>query len=542
MSLIKSLNAGVSGLKSFQTKMDTIGNNIANVDTTGFKSSRVTFSELMNENIGGNGGGESAPSLSNQVGLGVRVASVDRDFSQGTIENTGKTTDLAIEGDGYFMINDGTQDLMTRAGNFTFNQNGNLVDQSGNHVQGYNANQSGNIIGGGTTENIQVDFENALAPRQTDEVNLAGNMNANTSIRQIVSAQSAFTDGSGNIAASGTDINDLSQTASPLAAGDTVEMEITTNDGTGTETATFTYGAGNDGTTLGEMADSFNSGLTEGEVSLVDGMLMLRSGELGSSDFDVASLEVATGSGDINFPGFDVTQQGETNKQTMSTTVYDDLGKGHTLMLDFTQVAENEWSYQAKFADGEPINNGETGTVTFDEMGQVDSGGNFSIDFEPGNGAEATSFEVELGDSSQGTSFTQYSGANTAKVVNQDGYTQGSLVDINIDGDGRVQGVYDNGQNKNLAQLALGEVQNEDGLEMVGGGLFRATSAAGEVFIDTADSLADSSINAGSLEGSNVDLAQEFTEMITSQRAYQSSARVISTSDEMLTEAVNLKR
>lgn len=542
MSLIKSLNAGVSGLKSFQTKMDIIGNNIANVDTTGFKSSRVTFSELMNENIGGSGGGESAPSLSNQVGLGVRVASVDRDFSQGTIENTGKATDLAIEGDGYFIVNNGTQDLMTRAGNFTFNQNGNLVDQSGNYVQGYNANQSGNILGGGTTENIQVDFENALAPKETEEVNLAGNLNANTSVRQIVSAQSAFTDASGNIATSGTDINDLSQTASPLADGDTIEMEITPNDGGTPETAVFTYGAANDGTTLGEMVESFNGGLTEGEVSLVDGMLMLRSSELGSSDFDVASLNVATGTGDINFPGFDVTQQGETNTQTMSTTVYDDLGQEHTLMLDFTQVAENEWSYQAKFADGEPINSGETGTVAFDEMGQVASGGNFAIDFEPGNGAGTATFDVELGDSSRGTSFTQYAGTNTAKVVNQDGYTQGSLVDINIDGDGRVQGIYDNGQNKNLAQLALGEVQNEDGLEMVGGGLFRATSAAGEVFIDTADSLADSTINSGSLEGSNVDLAEEFTEMITSQRAYQSSARVISTSDEMLTEAVNLKR
>lgn len=542
MSLIKSLNSGVSGLKSFQTKMDTIGNNIANVDTTGFKSSRVTFAELMNENIGGNSGGSSAPSLSNQVGLGVRVASVDRDFSQGTIENTGKTTDLAIEGDGYFIVNDGTQDLMTRAGNFTFNQNGNLVDQAGNFVQGYNANQSGNILGGGATDDIQIDFENALAPKQTGEVNLAGNMDADTSIRQIVTAQSAFTDNSGNIAPSDTDINNLNQTTTALADGDVIEMEITSNDGSTTETASFTYGSANDGTTLAEMVDSFNNSMTEGEVSLVDGMLMLRSNELGNSDFSVNSLAVASGAGEINLPDFQVTQEGETNTQTMSTTVYDDLGKEHTLMLDFTQTAENEWAYEAKFANGEVINSGATGTVTFDEMGQVDSGGNFPIEFDPGNGAEAASFDVELGDASRGTSFTQYAGTNTAKVVSQDGYTQGSLVDINIDGDGRVKGVYDNGQNKDLAQIALGEVQNEDGLEMVGGGLFRATSAAGEVFVDTADNFSDSSINSGALEGSNVDLAQEFTEMITSQRAYQSSARVISTSDEMLTEAVNLKR
>jgi flagellar hook protein FlgE len=391
---------------------------------------------------------------------------------------------------------------------------------------------------------VRIDFENALPPKQTDEVNLAGNLNANTSTAQIVQAQSAFTDSSGNIAAGTTDINDLSQTTSDLEAGDVIEVTYTQNDGTAGATADFEYGT--DGTTLDDMVAALNTDLgAQGDLALVDGMLQLKSGSLGDSELNIDSTNVIDNAGDadaVNFPGFQVTQEGETNTQTMSTTVYDDLGKGHSLLIDFTQVAENEWEYEAEFADGETINSGSTGTVTFDEMGQVTSGGNFNMEFEPGNGAGTTNFDVELGDSSQGTTFTQYSGANTAKVVSQDGYSQGSLVDISIDGDGRLQGVYDNGQNKDLAQLALGNVQNEDGLEMVGGGLFRATSAAGEVFIDSADNLSDSSINSGALEGSNVELAQEFTEMITSQRAYQSSARVISTSDEMLTEAVNLKR
>jgi flagellar hook protein FlgE len=556
MSLIKSLNSGVSGLKSFQTKMDTIGNNIANVDTTGFKSSRVTFSELMNENIGGAAGGESAPSLSNQVGLGVRVASVDRDFSQGTIENTGKATDLAIEGDGYFVVNDGTQDLMTRAGNFTFNKDGHLVDQSGNYVQGYNANDSGNILGGGATDNIRVDFENALEPKQTSQVDLGGNLNASTSTTQVVQAQSAYTDGSGNLADATTELNDLSQTTTDLTSGDEINLTVSQHDGT-SETVTFTYGAGNNGTTLGDMITRFNNQLSQGEISLVDGMLRLKSGQTGDSDFDVTSLSVndVDGSGStMNMPGFQISQEGNTGTQTMSTTIYDGLGKEHSLLVDFTQTGQGQWSYEAKFAGGESItginasngsgnvNNGvATGTISFDASGQISGGGNFNIDFDPGNGASSTNFEVNLGGAG-GADFTQYSGANTAKVLSQDGYTQGSLVDVRINSDGRVKGIYDNGENQDLAQLALGDVQNEDGLEMVGGGLFRATSAAGEVFVDGADNIANSNIRSGALEGSNVDLAQEFTEMITSQRAYQSSARVISTSDEMLTEAVNLKR
>lgn len=539
MSLIKSLNSGVSGLKGFQTKMDTIGNNIANVDTTGFKSSRVTFSELMNENIGGSGGGDSAPSLSNQVGLGVRVASVDRDFSQGTIENTGKATDLAIQGDGYFVVNDGAQDLMTRAGNFVFNKDGNLVDQSGNYVQGYNANASGNILGGGATDNIRVDFENVLEPQTTSAVNLGGNLSADTSTTQVVQSQSAFTNSSGNIASASTKLNDLSQTNTAFDGSETITVNYT--DGTGnSQTASYNLTSADD--TLADVVSGLDGSISEGKLSLVDGMLRLQSDSVGDSDLDIGSISISGGTGDMNTPGFQVVEQGETGTQTMSTTVYDALGKEHSLLLDFTQTAPNQWQYEAKFADGEAITGGaNTGTISFDEMGQIDSGDNFNIEFDPGTGASNTSFDISLG-GSKGTDFTQYAGANTAKVLNQDGYTQGALVDVRIDGDGRVQGVYDNGENQDLAQLALGEVQNENGLEMVDGGLYRATSAAGEVFVDTADNISNSNIQSGALEGSNVDLAQEFTEMITSQRAYQSSARVISTSDEMLTEAVNLKR
>lgn len=543
MSLIKSLNSGVSGLKGFQTKMDTIGNNISNVDTTGFKSSRVTFSELMNENIGGSGGGESAPSLSNQVGLGVRVASVDRDFSQGTIQNTGKATDLAIEGDGYFVVNNGSQDLLTRSGNFTFNKDGHLVDQAGNYVQGYNANDSGNILGGGATDNIRVDFENALAPQQTNEVNLGGNLNASTSTVQVIQTQSAFTDGSGNIADASTDLTNLSQT-SGLAAGDTVTLNFTSNDGSANPSLTYNYAAGD---TLGDMVSAFNTAIDgnadlDGQMRLVDGMLKVQSDNLGNSDLNIDSVNTTVAGGSFNFPGFQISQEGDTGIQTMSTTVYDGLGKEHSLLIDFTQIGQGQWDYEAKFADGESITGGSaTGSISFDETGQIDGGSNFNIEFDPGNGASNTNFTVNLGNAG-GTDFTQYSGANTAKVISQDGYTQGSLVDVRINGDGRVQGVYDNGENQDLAQLALGDVQNEDGLEMVGGGLFRATSAAGEVFVDSADNISNSNIQSGALEGSNVDLAQEFTDMITAQRAYQSSARVISTSDEMLTEAVNLKR
>lgn len=545
MSLIKSLNSGVSGLKAFQTKMDTIGNNIANVETSGFKSSRVSFAEMMSEKLGRSGGGDSSPQLSNEVGLGVRVASIDRDFSQGAMQSTGRATDLAIEGEGYFMVSNGSEQLMTRAGNFVFNKDGHLVDQGGRNVQGYMADNDGNVLNGGAAENVRVDFENVLPPQKTENVTIAGNLNANTSTSKVLQAQSGFTEG-GAPASGASDINNLTQTQTALDPGDIIEFDVTLNDGT---TDTFEFEYDTDGTTLEDMVGHFNNNEVpagEGEFSIVDGMLVFRSGELGESEFNVDNVSIdstASGSGaTINFPGFQTVQEGENNTQTMSTTVYDDLGKAHSLLLEFTQENDNEWGYEARFLDGETITTGQTGTLEFDEQGQLTSDDLLDMSFEPGGGASETNFNLQLGNQESGTKITQFAGANSAKVVNQDGYTQGELIDVAINGDGQVSGVYDNGENQVLAQLALGTVQNENGLEMVGSGMFRATSAAGEMFVGTADNMSNTNINSGSLEGSNVDLAKEFTDMITSQRAYQSSARVISTSDEMLTEAVNLKR
>lgn len=539
MSLVKSLNSGVSGLRAFQTKMDVIGNNISNVETAGYKSSRVTFAEMMSARLGRDGGGESAPQLSNQVGLGIRVASIDRNFSQGAMQNTGVKTDLAIEGDGFFVVSNNGENMMTRAGNFVFNKDGFLVDPSGRKVQGYNADQAGNVLGGSTSEDIKIDFENILPPKQTSIITMAGNLDAGASTNRLLMAQTGFTDATGASASLTTDLNSLGEVLTPLTAGDQIAFDITNNDGT-TNSITYTYATGD---TLGDLVDSFNTQLTaaEGELSVVDGVLKLKSGTLGESSLSLNNTSI-TGTGDINFPNFKTIDDGTTSSKTVSTTVYDELGNAHSLMLEMSQVNSNEWQYSANFLDGESVLSGATGTITFDSLGQLTSSSKLDITFEPGNGASTASFSVSLGDTDSGVKFTQYAGTNSSKIIGQDGYAQGQLVDVSIDGAGQIQGIYDNGNSTVLAQLALAQVQNNNGLEMVGSGLYRASSAAGEIFVDKADTFAGTAINAGSLEGSNVDLTKEFTDMITSQRAYQSSARVITTSDEMLTEAVNLKR
>jgi flagellar hook protein FlgE len=536
---MKSLNSGVSGLRAFQTKMDIIGNNIANVETSGFKSSRVSFSEMLNQEISSGGGSESAPSAGAQVGLGVRISSIDRDFNQGGLQATGRKTDLALEGDGFFMVSEGSQKFLTRAGNFAFNKEGYLVDQSGRKVQGFNANAAGNVLSSGTTDDIRIDFENVFDPQATQNVYTAGNLDAGTSKAQIVQAQSALTTSSGSIATTSTKLNDLAQTSTDFVAGDQINFDVTLNDGT-TQTITHTFSAGD---TVGDLINSINSSLGSGEanVSLVDGLMMARSASLGDSQFTIDNVSTS-GTGDINFPGFEITQQGQTNSQTISTTVYDELGNSHTLALKLTQSDTNTWDYEANFLDGEQITSGATGTLTFDQSGNLSSNSSISMDFDPGSGANPVSFTVNLGNPENGSRLTQFAGSSSAKVTSQDGYSQGKLVDFSIDGDGFINGIYDNGRNVRLAQVAIGDVSNYNGLETVGNGLFRNTVASGDITTSTASNLSETKINSGVLEGSNVDLAHEFTDMITSQRAYQSNARVITTADELLQEAVNLKR
>ncbi len=538
MSLMKSLNSGVSGLRAFQTKMDVIGNNIANVDTTGFKSSRATFSEMLSQRIGSGGGSQSSPQSGAQVGLGVRLAAIDRDFNQGGLQTTGRQTDLAIEGQGFFMVNEGTQPFLTRAGNFAFNRDGFLVDQAGRNVQGFNANSEGNIIAGGATDDIRIDFENILDPQATENIFVAGNLNADTSTNQVIQSRSAFTTAGGALATSTSLINDLTQTTTALAAGDQIEFEFTLNDGTAL-TATHTFAAGD---TVEDMITSLNAALAgEGNVSLVDGILVLRSDTLGDSSLNINSAAV-TGAGDINMPGFQVTQAGSTGSQTISTTVFDGLGRAHTLLINATQTDVNTWEYEASFLDGEEITAGGTGTIEFDESGSLTSDNTFEIGFDPGNGAGPMSFNVNLGNPDDGSRISQFSGSSSAKITSQDGFTEGRLVDFSFDGDGFINGIFSNGRNVQLGQLAIADVANNNGLETVGSGLFRNTVASGDISINTAANMEATNLAAGVLEGSNVDLAREFTEMITSQRAFQSNARVITTADELLAETVALKR
>lgn len=426
MSFIRSLSSGVSGLKNHQLMMDVIGNNIANINTVGFKGNRISFSESFSQMLrnatlpyGGTGGVNPM-----QVGLGMSASSIDTLFSQGNIETTGQSTDLAIKGDGLFIVKKEGQSFYTRNGAFTLDSNGMLVHPgSGAILQGKLANDDGTIPEGTTLEDIRIALDRKAPANATSLVKFAGNLNA------------------------------------AAEAGETVSSSV---------------------------------------------------------------------------------------------TVYDSLGNKHTLSITFEKVADNEWQWSAEIINPDDPDNplvewgGAVGdTISFNADGTLNAPENVELDgFVPPGGADTMSMSVNLGEAGAFAGLTQSEGASNVSPREQDGFSSGVLTDVNIDLSGRIQGTFSNGTILTLGQIMLAEFNNPGGLIRTGNNLYDVSGNSGTPAIISPgdESQSNSQIVARALEQSNIDLTEEFTRMIIAQRGFQSGARVISVSDEILNEVVNLKR
>lgn len=414
--MMRSLFAAVSGLRNHQTRMDVIGNNIANVNTTGFKASRVTFEESLTQLIGSASRPPSADSGGvggtnpTQIGLGMRISSVDQIFTQGNLESTGNITDLAIQGPSFFVVSDGAQNLFTRAGNF------------------------------------QVD-------------------------------------------------------------GD------------------------------GRISLATNGFVLQGRVA-VDGVLTDTVGDIrlpiGQRAPARASTEAVLGG------NLDARAEVGTQRQ-VSITLMDQQGGPHELTLLLEKTAANTWSFTAD-VENATVSGGSSGVVTFGDDGALVSPGATTLTFTPDGFAGSQSVEVVFGTPGAADGLSQFASANTALIREQDGYAMGDLTQLGIDATGLIQGAFSNGETLVLGQIAMADFNNPGGLMRLGDGLYTSSANSGDAVVGFANEGSQSFMTSGALEMSNVDLSMEFTNMITTQRGFQSNARVITTSDEMLQELVNLRR
>ncbi|MBI4245882.1 MAG: flagellar hook protein FlgE [Candidatus Rokubacteria bacterium] len=406
--MLRVLSTGVTGLRANQAALDVIGNNVANINTSGFKASRASFADLMSQTLSSeqapttNTGGKDAM----QIGLGTGLGAIRSIFSQGVIATTDHQTDLAIQGNGLFVLQNGSDTIYSRAGAFSIDADGKLIDSTtGYRVQG---------TGGDVT----------IAPGST----IAGN----------ATTQSVF---GGNL--------DASQA-----------------DGT-THVATF--------------------------------------------------------------------------------TVNDSLGVARTLTVTFTKDfagGAGQWDWAVTESDANITGlAGATGTIDFDSAGAISAGatGALSITYAAAAGVTTPqAVTLDFGSATNTVPMTGFAGTSTAAMTSQDGFAAGSLQSFGIGTDGSIIGSYDNGRTQTIDQLALAIFANPAGLVREGQNLFRESENSGPASVGNAGSGGRGTLMAGALEGSNVDLAREFTELISAQRGFEASARIIRAGDEVLQTVVNL--
>ncbi|MFQ5705948.1 MAG: flagellar hook-basal body complex protein [bacterium] len=547
--MMRSLFSGVSGLRNQQIKMDVIGNNIANVNTIGFKGSKVNFLEEVGQVLARGGTSVAGGSFNAvQVGLGVKTGSVDRQYSQGILQTTGNVTDLGLQGNGFFVVGDSDRQFFTRAGNFHYDSQGRLMTTTGLFVKGWMADPTGELSKSSTLTEIVVDPSLVSPAKATTKISLAGNLDASAvPVQEVWTAGKVLTvAASGNPAVGTTDLNALTQTTTPLVAGDTITITGTNPDGSAVS-GTFTYGASNDGTTVDDFLAVINSAYSGATATLDSGKIVLTDDNFGASDLTIVLANGASNTGVISLPSFVNSAEGFTPKTTASTVIYDSLGTPHTANIEFTKTEnEREWRFTVTLSGSETVLEGGSGTLTFKPDGSIETiaydGAESAFKFDPNNGANPVAINLDFGNASGVNGLTQFDGSSNVIIPTQDGQPHGALSSLSIDESGRIIGSFTNGNNRLIAQIALAKFNNPGGLVHLGNNIFEKTEGSGSPLIGKAGEDISTAVISGSLESSNVDLAEEFSEMIIAQRAFQANARTITVSDQFLNEVVQLKR
>ncbi|MFY9174735.1 MAG: flagellar hook protein FlgE [Peptococcia bacterium] len=471
--MMRSLFAGVSGLKNHQTRMDVIGNNISNVNTVGFKKSRVTFQDMLNQTLRGASAATANRAGTNpmQVGLGMSLASIDVIHTGGSPQSTGKNTDLSIEGDGYFLLGDGNNIFYTRAGNFDFDVNNTFYHTStGMIVKGYLADATGNISADSPLSDINLAAQASSEPKASTVVNYGKNL----------------------------DSRSVAVTGPTVING-------------------YTHSNGIDSIIdlKGVITDVSIAGLTEGTDYKVD----YSSGKI------IISENVADGNYDITYT--------KAHYQA-PISVFDSKGETHLATAIFTKIADNVWEVDTVL-DGMMLSDGK-GILTFSPSdGRLVNSTvtNFTATIP---GADALNIALNF------DNITEYAGDFTIYASGQDGYESGDLTGITVDTTGTITGSFSNGQSRKLAQIALATFANPSGLMKVGNNMFQPSNNSGIADIGLPGVSSRGIIKPETLEMSNVDLSEEFVDMIITQRGFQANSRVITTSDQILEELVNLRR
>ena len=504
-----SFSIPLSGLDSSSQELSVISNNLANMNTVGFKSSDTNFQDLFYDQVGSTANGNPQ-----QIGVGVSVASVEGNFSQGTLQTTGTPTDVAISGNGFFVLNNNGVQQYSRAGNFSVASNGDLIGVDGSNVMGYAAT-NGVISSNQTLTPLSIPLGITVPAKTTSSIQLLTNLDA--------SGGTAITAGS-------------QQTGSGITAGTTLKTGSTLDFTDGTNAFTYTSAAGD---TLASVAAAINANANYSAT--LNGNSLVVTAKSGNT-VNVSSntlTDAATGKLAETFAPTGTAQAAGTFSTPV--TVYDSLGAAHVLTANFTKTAANTWNYTVTIpatdvgGTGNPVTVG-SGTLDFNSSGNIVSPAtNPTISITGlANGAGNLSITWDLLNSAGGSNVTQMAAASSTSSTGQDGYASGTLQSYSVSGNGTIEGVFNNGQTIALGQIALALFSNDEGLLRTGSNNFVAGLSSGQPSIGAPTTGGLGSLQGGALETSNVDLATEFSNLIVAERYYQANAQTVTTFDQVM--------
>lgn len=419
--MLQALLAGVASIKAQQTRMNVIGNNLANVNTTSYKGSRVTFQDMIAQTIRGASRPTAATGGTNaiQFGLGVLVAGTDVNNEQGSLSATNRPTDMAIQGNGLFMVSNGDRVAYTRDGAFDLDAFGDVVHRAtGERLLGWSADPASGVIDTnapvGPSNSLRIPIGARTAVQVTTEARWAGNLDSREAPK-----------------------------IAPYLPGD---------------------------------------------------------------------------------------------YRSATVRVFDTLGAQHDMTIQMVKTAANTWDYS--MLAGAPTTVTGSGTLTFDgSTGRLLTGSPGTITVTPGTGG-APSFDIDMDFSS----ISQLADNSQIQSSSQNGFQPGSLQGFSCGTDGIITGLYTNGLTRPLGQVGMAIFPNPNGLERTGSNLWRNTDNSGIPVVGTPRSGGRGTLNSGFLEQSNVDIGNEFTDLIITQRGFQANTKVVTTVDEMLQDLINMKR
>lgn len=560
MGLTSAMLVGFTGIKSNQYMIDTVGDNVANVNTTAFKNQRAIFETVYYRTLDAgtapdaNSGGTNPK----EVGYGSRLAALQRSFAQGSIQGTGNKSDVAIDGAGFLVINDPDGNAMyTRDGALELNPNHELVATNGYYVQGFAADASGAIVPGALS-NLTIPLGTESEAIATTTASVQGNLDAAATLAAtgavVQSAPLATAAGPASATTQLTSLVD-DNGANLFTAGDVLAIRNVQKGGADIPETRFVVGT--DGATLGDLAAFLEqrfgidatvatpAGQTPGVTIDASGALVVTSnaGEPNAISIDAADIRnETTGRLPFAFTSTPATGEGVST----GFIVYDSLGNPVEVRLRLAMESRDEsgivWRFFAESnndSDSTPLLG--TGTLTFDQNGQLvaSSGTNLNVDLAASGSATPLAFALDV----SGVTGLNFGDATSSLVMaTQDGRPGGTLIDYEIDRDGLIVGTYSNGLTQTFGQLALATFRNPEGLQALGENLYRVGVNSGEAMVSAPRVQGAGAIQSGALELSNVELAREFINLITASTGFSAASRVVRSADDMLQELLLLAR